>query len=73
MADVTIIRDAEMPSFDPARAGKKDRLVIYQAGPGAFGSVTLPSETATEERIIALIKQDLAARRLLVGRILSIP
>ncbi len=70
--DVTIIRDAEIASLAPERAGKRDRVVIYQAAPGVFGTIILPAETATEPSIVAAIKADVARRPALIGRTFAV-
>jgi hypothetical protein len=42
---------------EPARVGKMDYLVTYQAG-GSFFQVRIPQEGATPDKIAAAVRQD---------------
>jgi len=66
--EVTVLDLHDLPAVDPARLGKTDRLVIYQADATHRYAVRLPLETFTDEALRAAIRADLAQRAKWTGR-----
>ena len=66
--EVEIVEAVEVYSVDPKRLGKKDTLVTYKREDGRTYFVTLPSEEATEVRIVQEIKKAEAERDKLIGK-----
>lgn len=65
--EVSIISTVDIPSRDPARAGKIDMMVMYRIGPIQSGMITIPKEKATPETIQAAIKKDIEEKAKYVG------
>lgn len=68
----TITNVSEIASANPARVGKMDTIVTYQAA-GNFFQITLPAEQATPDVIQAAVLNDFKKREAvlnLVGKTL---
>ena len=57
-----------VPSIDPARPGKFDRVVLYTIDGGPAHLTRLPDETFTEDRLREHLKREVAERSALRGR-----
>jgi hypothetical protein len=66
--EITILDVHDLPSPDPARLGKTDRLVIYSTDAAHRYAVRLPAETFSEDALRAAIRADLAQRAKWTGR-----
>lgn len=68
MADIEIIEAVDIFSAEPARVGKKDSLITYTVNKVRTYMITVPSEEATEERILEEIRKAEEARGRLIGK-----
>ena len=57
-----------VPSGDPDRIGKFDKMVMYETGAMDRHILTIPEEEFTEERMIRAIKEDIAERGQWAGK-----
>jgi len=69
---IKVVELRTIPSPDPARLGKMDRLVIYEAGEGNRDSVLVPNEDLTDETVGAAIEKQLTERGAWIGKELDI-
>jgi len=69
---VKILDIRDVPSTEPDRLGKLDRLVTYQVGPGQVYMIRIPLEEFSEERLKEEIKKDLEERKRWVGKEIEI-
>lgn len=69
---VKIVQAMIVPSMDKARTGRLDQIVIYDAGNGQKGMVTVPAEGLTDAVIIKAIGDRLKQQSSLVGRELDV-
>jgi hypothetical protein len=72
MAEVTIRDTRRVPSLDPNRRGKFDRLVTFTTEDNAVLLVTIPDDTFTDASLHAAIKKEIEERGKLVGKKLTI-
>jgi len=68
MADIEIIEAVDIFSAEPARIGKKDSLITYTVNKVRTYMITVPSEEATEDRILEEIRKSEEARGRLIGK-----
>lgn len=59
---VRIIDVRDIPSREPDRVGKLDRVVTYSVGPERIHATKLPVEDFTEEKLKARIRAEIAER-----------
>lgn len=52
----TVLDIHTLPSPDPARMGKYDRIVAYQMGDGRRYTLRLPDESFSEAALVAAVK-----------------
>jgi hypothetical protein len=64
----TILHQHEFPSTTAARMGKTDVLLVYQTAANVRGSVTLPADDLTDQKIISAVAASLAKGKGLEGR-----
>ena len=57
-----------VPSGDPDRIGKFDKLVMYETGAMDRHIITMPEEEFTEDRMIRAVKEDIAERAKWAGK-----
>ena len=57
-----------VPSGEPDRIGKFDKLVMYETGPMDRHILRIPEEEFSEERMIEEIKKDIAERAQWAGK-----
>jgi len=62
-----------VPSAEPARVGKWDKLVMYELDPMRRYIVSLPEEDFTEEKMIQAVKADMADRAQYTGKEYELP
>lgn len=62
-----------VPSGEPARVGKYDKLVMYELDPMRRYVIKIPEEDFSEDRMIQAIKEDIAERGKFTGREFEIP
>ena len=70
--EIKIIELRTIPSPDPKRLGRMDRLVIYEAGEGNRDSVLVPNEDLTDETVTAAIAKQLQERGAWIGKKLQV-
>ncbi len=63
----------EVPSGDPARVGKYDKLVMYEFDPMRRYIIKIPAEEFTEQLMLEAIKRDVAERAQFTGKEYEIP
>lgn len=72
MADETtefkVIDVRDLPSADPARMGKWDKIIVYEIDPEHRYSVAVPAETFSEDTLRAAVKADMQGRTKWVGK-----
>lgn len=66
--EIQIVEAVDIFSPTPDRIGKKDTLVTYTVDKRRTYLISLPAEDATEERIIAKIREAETARGRIVGK-----
>lgn len=64
----TVIDVRDLPSADPARMGKWDKIVVYEVDPEHRYSVAAPAETFSEETLRTAVKADMQGRAKWVGK-----
>lgn len=69
---VKIISMQRLPSADPQRLGKYDRLFAVEVAPGNSLIVRVPDEGFDESKLAAAIKVELQERGKWVGRELTL-
>jgi len=69
---VKVISMQRLPSADPQRLGKHDRLFVVEVAPGNNLVVRVPDEGFDEAKLAAAIKAELQERGKWVGRELEI-
>jgi len=69
---IKIVDMKRLPSPDPQRMGKTDRLFVVDAGSGNRLVVRLPDEEFDEDKLAAAVKAELAERGAWIGRELEI-
>ena len=57
-----------VPSGDPKRPGKFDKLVMYETSPMDRHIITIPEEEFNEERMKSAVKEDIAERGQWAGK-----
>ena len=57
-----------VPSADPTRIGKFDKMVMYETGPMDRHIITIPEEEFTEDRMKRAVKEDIAERGQWTGK-----
>lgn len=73
MADkVKVISMQRLPSADPQRLGKYDRLVVVEVAAGNSIVVRVPDEGFDEEKLKTAVKAELQERGKWVGRELTL-
>jgi len=70
--ELTIKDVRRLPSANPKRMGKYDRLVVYEVAPGQAYVITAPDEDFTEAKLAEAIKTDLAERGEWVGKKITV-
>jgi len=70
---VKIFDIREVPSAEPTRVGKYDKLVMYELDPMRRYIVKMPAEDFSEDRMKQLIKEDIQERAKFTGREFEIP
>jgi hypothetical protein len=70
---VKIFDIRKVPSSDPARIGKFDRLVMYELDPMRRYVVRMDDETFNDEAMKQAIKEDMTERASYTGKELEIP
>jgi len=65
--EVTILATVDVPAEEPTRAGKFDVLVTYRVGRYQTGTVRIPKEEFTEEKVKEIIKADVEKKAKFVG------
>lgn len=68
MAKIKILDMREIPSGDPKRIGKMDRVISYQVDGITTDIIVLPAETFTEEILKTQIKLKSAEKAKWVGK-----
>lgn len=68
MPAIKILDLREIPSADPKRIGKMDKVVSYQIDGKTTDLIVLPAETFTEDRLKAEIKAKSEERAKWVGK-----
>ncbi len=63
-----VIDVRDLPSADPVRMGKWDKIVIYEIDPEHRYSVSIPAETFSDDTLRAAVKADMEARTKWVGK-----
>lgn len=63
----------EVPSAEPERVGKYDKLVMYELDPMRRYIVKIPAEEFSEEKMLAAIKADMADRAQYIGKEYELP
>lgn len=58
----TVLDVRDLPSPDPERLGKWDKLVVYELDPTHRYTIRVPAESFTEEALVAAVKADLEER-----------
>lgn len=71
-AEFQVVDMRRLPSAQPGRLGKHDRLVIWQIDPQTRGVVTVPDETFSEAALQAAVRKDVTERKKWVGRRLKL-
>jgi hypothetical protein len=66
--EISIIDVREIPSTDPARAGKLDIIVTYQSDPLHTFITIMPKEAFTEENLKKQIQKEMAERAQWIGK-----
>jgi len=61
-AEFKVIDVQQLPSPDPRRMGKWDKVIVYELDPLRRYSVLVPAETFSEETLRAAVKADLETR-----------
>ena len=69
---IKIVEVRTIPSTTPARLGKTDKLVIYEAGEGNRDSVIVPAEDFTEETVIEAAGKQITERGAWIGKELNV-
>jgi len=62
-----------VPSAEPARVGKFDKLVMYELDPMRRYIVSLPEEDFTEDKMLEAVKADMAERAQYTGKEYELP
>ena len=62
-----------VPSAEPDRVGKMDKLVMYELDPMRRYIVKIPEEDFTEEKMLEAIKADMADRAQYTGKEYELP
>ena len=65
---VKIVTTQKLPSTDPQRMGKYDRLFVVELTPGTNLFVRVPDEDFTKEKLVAAIKAEVAERSEWTGK-----
>ena len=65
---VKILDVREWPSADPGRIGLLDYVITYQTDPFKVGTITMPKEDFTESKMLEKIKEDMAAKAMLMEK-----
>lgn len=68
---LVVVNVVDVPSPEPGRAGKMDKLITYEKDPLHRYMIRIPEEEATEERIVSAIQTDWAKRRAWIGRVIA--
>ena len=66
--EIKIIEAVEIFSAEPARVGKKDTLITYTVDKIRTYMIVIPSEEATEERIVETIRKAEESRGRIIGK-----
>lgn len=64
----TVLDVRELPSPNPERIGKWDKLVVYELDPTHRYTIRVPAETFSKETLIAAVKADMEERSLWVNQ-----
>lgn len=64
-AETLDVRD--VPTTEPGRLGKIDKLIVYQVGPFRRYSVRIPEEDLTKEKLKEAVRADWAERKRWIG------
>lgn len=62
-----------VPSAEPQRVGKYDKLVMYELDPMRRYIVKIPEEDFTEEKMLEAVKADMADRAQYTGKEYELP
>jgi len=65
--EIVILSTVDVPAEEPTRAGKFDVLVTYRVGRYQTGTVRIPKEELTEEKVREVIKADVEKKAKFVG------
>lgn len=69
--EVKILEIVKLPALSRERAGRYDRVVTVEAGPGVRFTVSVPDEAFNEQAVKAAIEQEIKLRGTLIGRVLT--
>ncbi len=69
---VKVLDVRRLPSMQPGRLGKHDRLVTFQVEGGGGDTVTVPDEQFDDEHVQAAIADALKERGAWIGRELEV-
>jgi hypothetical protein len=67
-----ILDQARVPALDPKRKGQEDLVVTYSVNGTRGYMIRLPAENATDQSVVAAIRQEIQRRAALVGRTYSV-
>jgi len=65
--EVRVVATVDIPSRTPDRAGKIDVMVTYRIGEIQSGTIIMPKEDLTPEKLQEAIKADIAEKAKYVG------
>ena len=67
-AKFTVLDVRDLPSPNPERIGKWDKLVVYELDPTHRYTLRVPAESFDKEALVAAVKADIQERSLWVNQ-----